>query len=127
MDEKLQQAIEKIGTAEANPMASQLKPLIVKTLEDDKNEQLIDNILSETKSFKSCWDYVVQQARKKAKEDGYPNAAMVDSDVVLGWAIEYYLKKEEPKPAPKPVPTKAYTPPKPKTPKSKEDDQPTLF
>lgn len=51
------------------------------------------------KTIKGCCAYITEQARKAAKN----NVAMIEDDVVYGWAVHYFDEdnlKEEKQPAP---------------------------
>lgn len=60
------------------------KYLAQRSLTDDS---VARNMKKPGKSIKGCCDYIMQQARKAAKKG---NFAMVEDDVVYGWAVHYF-------------------------------------
>ena len=60
------------------------KYLAQRSLTDDG---VARNMKKPNKSIKGCCDYIMQQARKAAKKS---NFAMVEDDVVYGWAVHYF-------------------------------------
>ena len=73
------------------------KYLAQRSLTDDS---VARNMKKPNKSIKGCCDYIMQQARKAAKKS---NFAMVENDVVFGWAVHYFDEDnlmEEKKPLP---------------------------
>ena len=80
------------------------------------DESVARNLKKENKSIKGCCQYITAQARKQAKN----NCAMIEDEVVYGWAVHYYdednLPEEKksapvakvvvPKPQPKQEPAK---------------------
>lgn len=59
------------------------KYLAQRSLTDDS---VARNMKKEGKSIKGCCDYIKSQARKAAKG----GVAMIEDDVVFGWAVHYY-------------------------------------
>lgn len=59
------------------------KYLAQRALTDDS---VARNMKKEGKSIKGCCDYIKSQARKLAKG----GCAMIEDDVVFGWAVHYY-------------------------------------
>ena len=45
-----------------------------------------ENLKKENKSLKRCFQFIIDEARKKKKD----NCAMIKDDVVYGWAVHYY-------------------------------------
>ena len=63
--------------------------IIADYLEANASKPLRENIReahSNNFSIQTCYDYIVSEARKLAKD----NCAMVADDVVFGWAVHYY-------------------------------------
>lgn len=52
--------------------------------EQIKTDEALRNVYSESK-LKACWDYIMSQARKQAKD----GCAMIDEAVVYHWARDY--------------------------------------
>ena len=70
------------------------KYLAQRCLTDDS---LARNMKKDGKTIKGCCDYIIGQARKAAKK----NVAMIEDDVVYGWAVHYFDEdnlKEDTKP-----------------------------
>ena len=59
------------------------KYLAQRSLTDDS---VARNMKKPNKSIKGCCKYITEQARKAAKN----NVAMIEDEVVYGWAVHYY-------------------------------------
>ena len=70
---------EKIILAEMQKRAEQGDTLLATALQ------------SKDKSIAECWRYIVAQARKKASG----NCAMLEDEIVFGWAHHYYIESKE--------------------------------
>lgn len=74
-----------------------------------------DKILNDKKSLSECWEYI----KSKARKDAVGVCAVIDDNVVFGWALHYFDEetledwKPKPKETPKPKP-KNKAKPKPK-------------
>lgn len=62
---------------------------LLKRCEED--EGLAQDVVQEHKTWKKCFDYIYEQARKQAKG----NRAAVRDDVVYEWAEDYYHKDDK--------------------------------
>ena len=65
-----------------------MEEIIKKYLEERAAEDLniAANLQKKTKSIERCCKYITEQARKQQKN----GVAVIDDDVVFGWAIHYY-------------------------------------
>ena len=65
-----------------------MEEIIKKYLENraKTDESVARNLKKANKSIKGCCQYITDQARKAATG----NVAMVEDDVVFGWAVHYY-------------------------------------
>jgi hypothetical protein len=93
-------AIKKL-TDELGEKPSQYHKLIAAHLTKRINEDegLAADVLKESKTFKGCFQYIQNNARKKA----VGGCAAIEDSVVYEWAEDYYRKADEPKPAAKPT------------------------
>lgn len=57
----------------------------------EESAVLVQDIMQEHKTWKKCFDYIFNQAKKKAKN----NRAAVRDDVVYEWAEDYYHKDDK--------------------------------
>ena len=55
------------------------------------DKSFAEKFANKEKSIEKCCDYIVNQARKQAVE----SAAVVQDDVVFGWAAHYYQETNE--------------------------------
>lgn len=63
--------------------------LILEQIKND--EQLLKAVADTKKNIDSCWDYITEKARKHlSNQSGY-----ISEDVILGWAIHYFIEKDE--------------------------------
>lgn len=94
---------------------------IIKTYLEQReleDESVARNLKKENKSIKGCCDYITKMSKKQAKN----NVAMIDDNVVYGWAVHYYdednlLEDKKPTPKAKVVAPKPEIKPQPKKPK----------
>lgn len=71
----------------------------------EKEPSFKDKILNDKKSLSGCWEYI----KSKARKDAVGVCAVIDDNVVFGWALHYFDEeeldwKEKPKETPKPKP-----------------------
>lgn len=92
------------GIERIKALASEIKdPALLKVVEYLlSREDMNDKYLNESKSLKSMVDFIKGQAKKQAKN----GMAMIENEVVYGWAIHYWDEnnkdldiKEEPEEA----------------------------
>lgn len=57
----------------------------------EHDEAFAERFANKEKSIEKCCDYIVNQARKQAVK----SAAVVQDDVVFGWAAHYYQETNE--------------------------------
>lgn len=57
----------------------------------EHDEAFAERFANKEKSIVKCCDYIVNQARKQAVK----SAAVVQDDVVFGWAAHYYQETDE--------------------------------
>lgn len=76
------------GIERIKALASEIKdPALLKIVEYLlSREDMNDKYLNETKSLKSMVDFIKGQAKKQAKN----GMAMIEDEVVYGWAIHYW-------------------------------------
>lgn len=74
--------------------------LIKDYLESNSSEELANKINNGNKTLKGCWNYITNEARKKATD----NCACIEDKEVYGWAVHYFeedsIKENEIKPIP---------------------------
>ena len=67
----------------------------------NEDPNIAANLLKPNKSMENCCKYITNEARKQAVN----GCAMIDDDVVYGWAVHYWdednLDVDKPKPQPK--------------------------
>lgn len=91
-------------------------------LEESTKEDpdLFMNILREEFTWKEMSSYISKKAAERRKQTtGSPNCLCVDSETVLGWAIEFFMLDELPKPPVPAVPAPTKKPDPKAKPKSK--------
>ncbi len=78
---------------------------VLKYLEENASDVLVEKINSGKKTLRSCFDYIRGEAKKQAQG----GCAMISDAVVFGWAIHYFEEDEikvkdtgETKPIPEP-------------------------
>ncbi len=76
------------GIERIKALASEIKdPALLKVVEYLlSREDMNDKYLNESKSLKSMVDFIKGQAKKQAKN----GMAMIEDEVVYGWAIHYW-------------------------------------
>ena len=111
---------EKMKAAkEHGPDVQKLALLLEESMKEDPD--LFMNFLREEFTWKEMSSYVRKKATELQKQmEGSPSCLCVDAETVLGWAIEFFMLDELPKPPPSPVaPTPAKKPDPKAKPKSK--------
>lgn len=68
---------------------------LLKRCEEDQG--LAEDVMQEGKTWKKCFDYIVEQARKQSNG----RSAAVEDHVVYEWAEDYYHKEEKQEPVKK--------------------------
>lgn len=97
---------------------------LLKRCEEDQG--LAEDVMQEGKTWKKCFDYIVEQARKQSNG----RSTAVEDHVVYEWAEDYYHKEEKQAPvkkekSKKPVTTKKADAPTEKKPESEKKPQKT--
>lgn len=105
---------------------------VLKYLEENASDALVEKINSGEKTLKQCFAYVKDQAKKEAKS----GCAMVEDKVVYGWAVHFFEEddievedkgKTKPIPEPKEIVKKTETKKKPTKTVEKNEEQLSLF
>ena len=68
---------------------------LIKRCEEDQG--LAEDVMQEGKTWKKCFDYIVEQARKQSNG----RSTAVEDHVVYEWAEDYYHKEDKPEPVKK--------------------------
>ena len=94
-------AIKKLNAIEDN--AENAKRIIAHLMKRcNEDEGFAEDVLKEAKTWDGCWQYVVAQAKKHAKN----GCACIEETQVYEWAEDYFRKADDPKPEAKKPATK---------------------
>lgn len=63
---------------------------VLKYLEENASDALVEKINSGQKTLQSCFDYIRGEAKKQAKG----GCAMISDAVVYGWAVHFFEEDE---------------------------------
>lgn len=86
-------AIEKLNNEMSSSSDNNYTKPIIKYLIERCNEDegLAEDICQKHKTWKKCFDFIKEQARKLAKD----NCCVVSNDTVYEWAEDYYHKDDK--------------------------------
>lgn len=60
--------------------------IVLAYLEENASPSLVERINSGNKTLAQCWNYIVNEARKEAKN----GCACIEDNTVYGWAIHFF-------------------------------------
>lgn len=66
--------------------ANAYETAVLKYLEGNASDALVDKINTGSKTLKQCFGYIQSQARKEATN----GCAMIEDKVVYGWAVHFF-------------------------------------
>ena len=65
---------------------NQNEKIVLKYLENNASDTLIEKINNGKKTLQGCWSFIVSEAKKQAIN----GCACISDDIVFGWAIHYF-------------------------------------